>query len=724
MKGEIPVKLLKRIFIMLAVTVVLAAVFPMARVHADADKTALVNARAEVAAAIVAEDDYWTPSFTAFEADLAALGGLAAVDTLIGDALAVQEDVDAMTTLLQNLIVNLISEAVHNQVYLKYLTARTAVLATYTVRSRGEYADALDIIQAVLEDETRIGDAGVLALEADIDAAILLLEYLADRTALNAALAAAAAINASDGAFYTPSTFAAFQTAYASLLTDLVIPYGKTAPAIGADADASVAEAAAAEAAAQETLALLIPRADKTALNTAYGDADAIELTAFTPSSAAAFTASLILIKAVIDDLEATSGAVSDALAAIATAIELLIPRPDKTALIAAYAIADALDLSGYTPASVAAFDAGMALIAAVIADPDAIATEVATALTDLSDYQSLLVTRAVKTSLLLANNAAILAFYEEKAAYTTSSYEQFRQAVLAYGTYLYVNSVLADANVSQNTVDDLTAIVLAALSQLEVRGDIDALTALYSVAAAADFSSYTPASVATYRAGLVAAATVITDKDTNQAEANAAYSALLMLPTVLIAKADKTALAAIVDDVASLRESAYSISSYQTLLLKVVAATAMIADDDASQASVDAMVQSVAAAITALVRRTTEVVIREATDPIDIDAYVTIGDSTIVGYAVSDPTVLSVDAEGNVTGLKYGSSTVTITLANGIVESIPFVVKAKIKTSTMIYAIVVPFVAAGAGFAMILWNEKTLTFLKKIRFFRNIKKG
>ncbi len=723
MKGETLVKSLKRLFIMLAMTVMLTAVFPMARVHADADKTALMAARAEVAAAIAAEDDFWTPSFASFEIDLAALGGLAAVDALIADALALQEDVDTMATALEELIAHLISEAVHNQVYLKYLTARTAVLTAYTLRSRAEYGDALDVIQAVLENETRIGDAAVLALEGDIDDAILLLEYLADRSALNAALDTAATIDASDGSAYTPSTFAAFQTAYDSLLSDTVVPYGKTAPEIAADTDASVAEATAAEAAVQGTLDLLILRADKTALIAAYDEAAAVEQTLYTPSSAAAFATALLPVEAVIDDPEATPSEVSDALEAIAAALDLLILRPDKTALITAYEIAAALDLSGYTPASVAAFDAGMALISAVIDDPDAIAAEVADALADLSGYQSLLVLRAVKTELLLANNAAILAFYEEKASYTTSSYELFRQAVLAYGTYLYVNSVLADANVSQTAVDDLTAAVLAALSLLEVRGDIDALAALYAVAAAADFEPYTPASVAAYQAGLAVAAAVIADKDTDQAEADAAYAALLSLSAVLVAKADKTELAAAVAAVAGLRENAYSISSYQTLLLKTAEATALIADDDASQTAVDAMKEAVDAAVAALVRRTTEVVIREATDPIDVDVYVTVGDSTIIGYAVSDPTVLSVDAEGNVIGLKYGSATVTITLANGIVESIPFVVKAKIKISTMIYAITVPFVAAGAGVAMILWNEKTMTFIKKIRVFRKIRK-
>jgi hypothetical protein len=536
--------------------------------------------------------------------------------------------------------------------YLRYLTARTADLSAYTTRSSADYNAALDLVQHQLEDEPRIGDAATLALQDDIDAATAMLQPLADRTQLDDAIAVATDLDASDGSSYTPSSFAAFRASYAAFETAVLDGVGMTVNAVVASDDVSVAEAEAA----------------LSAVNAAFG---------------------------------------------------LLILRPDKATLTTAYEAAETADLSAYTPSSTAAFVAGLTSVKSVIDDPEALQEDVDAATIALDQLYTILVLIADKSELVIANNASIIAFYEERNDYTSSSFTDFHDAVTAYGTYLAVNAVLADSDVSQAQVDAMLANVTNALSLLVLRADTDELVAAYDTLSDADLSGYTPSSVTVYESALSAAWVVAIDDDTDQTEADAALTALLAAPGLLVTKADKSGLASVVAETADIRAAIYSNSSYQAMELLVVRAEQLLADEDALQADVDALSVSIEGAIDNLVLRNSGVVLREGSGTADVKLYVTLGESTIESYVVSDPTILSIDADGIVTGLKYGTATVTVGLANGIVEEVTFIVKAKIKTATMIYALLIPALASGGAVAMVLWNEKTTQFFRKLRIFR-----
>jgi len=62
------------------------------------------------------------------------------------------------------------------------------------------------------------------------------------------------------------------------------------------------------------------------------------------------------------------------------------------------------------------------------------------------------------------------LSYYEEKVLYTLNSYELFKTEVDNYGNYLYVNSVIADNNISQAYVDELTSQILDYISSFRIK--------------------------------------------------------------------------------------------------------------------------------------------------------------------------------------------------------------------------------------------------------------
>ncbi|MCK7487770.1 MAG: hypothetical protein MZU97_21430 [Bacillus subtilis] len=86
---------------------------PWTRVLAEADKTNLEAAYAEIQAAFATPALFDNSSFVAFESDYAALGGDLAVEALIDDPLANQADVDEMTNSLIELKAQL---TLHNDV--------------------------------------------------------------------------------------------------------------------------------------------------------------------------------------------------------------------------------------------------------------------------------------------------------------------------------------------------------------------------------------------------------------------------------------------------------------------------------------------------------------------------------------------------------------------------------------------------------------------------------
>ena len=639
----------KRLWMVL-LTSILCLFFALPVVSAEpADKTILLVERTNLNTVISNEIIYTAESYLAFETDLTAIGGLAAIDATIANVDALQVDVDAMVGQIQSLIANLVTRQAHLNSYDDLSTAYVQDFSIYTLRSKDLFIDELDRIQLILNNP-RAGNTAIIALIDEIEQAHAILRLLANRTTLVEKLNEANAIALSDGLLYTPVSFDAFIEAHALISTEVIALYGMTAEAIAGYSDAS------------------------------------------------------------IDEAEAAFNVINSALS-------LLNLRPDKIPLTNDYNEAIAHDLSVYTPNSAALFTAGLSSILSVIEDPNALDQDVAQATIDLNELYDLLVILADKTDLEATNVLSLLAYYEERVLYTTSSYALFKAAVLDYGTYLYVNSVIADPNVSQAEVDLLTQTILSALSLLENVADTTALQAQYIRLSSLDLLHSTPASVTLFEAELNRILLILLSKNTNQALADQTVIDAMNADLLLAPLADKTVLLETIEQAFTYIPTDYTLTSYGALKLLLDTTGAFINDLNVNQTQVDELNAKIETAISELRTTLDPIVIKAGSEPIDINSYVVLGDSQIISYLSSDPLIVTVDETGNVLGHQYGETTIRITLENGLYEDVPIIVKAKIMTSTFVLVVTLPVVSAGIAIAFL--NTK----YKPLKIARNLKK-
>ncbi|OZG62320.1 serine protease [Bifidobacterium lemurum] len=223
----------------------------------------------------------------------------------------------------------------------------------YTADSWKTMSEKLAAAKAVLDDEN--ADVySVLLATTELNAALEALEPVAppvDKTDLQSAVDKAKALVEAD---YTAETWAAFATA----LSD--------AQAVLDNAAATQSDVDAALTALQTAMQALKPattepeQVNKAVLQAAVDSAKALVEADYTAETWAAFATALSDAQAVLDNAAATQSDVDAALTALQTAMQALKPATtepepgtvNKSALQAAIAKAEALDLKGYTEAS------------------------------------------------------------------------------------------------------------------------------------------------------------------------------------------------------------------------------------------------------------------------------------------------------------------------------------------------------------------------------------
>ncbi|MDD3478253.1 MAG: hypothetical protein PHP32_05205 [Candidatus Izemoplasmatales bacterium] len=691
-------------------------------VFADADKTTLTALRDEVNAVIAdqtANSTYENDSYTAFESGLTALGGVPAIDAMIADPLAVQEDVNQMSADLQSLLDGLCTADTFDAVMLSYLTEKTRPTAPYTLRSIQLFQDELDRIEAILNEPTS-GEVAIAALEGDIDNAPNLLVLLGDKTDLQAAYNQAESILL-DGSTYIPSTLNLFTTRYNTIDDELMASIGFTKSQVLNNTDASAPEVEATLLKINEALAFLILRPDKTTLQNNYDQATSMDLLVYTLTSRTAFLNGLTNIDTVLEDDEALQADVDQALLDLADLYNLLVLKGDPTTLQAEIDALSEIDFDLYTPNSVDEFDLEIARIEAAMNDEDTDQTMMSTLESDFTTAMLLLIERAEKDSLDTLNNQAIVAYYEEKILYTASSYALFKQAVMDYGTYLHVNTVLADLNVSQADVDLLATQIEDALAFLVLRVDNALLLEDYQQLESLDRTLYTPNSLTAFDTLMNQLYQTMTGDDLSQEVYDSVQASLLTVTDLLVLKANQTALQAKVDEYLLLNPEHYSASSYGILSQGLVNASAILLNLNATQEEVDSELLALEASYDALMPPIGLITIMEG-EVYDFSALIPLGNNTILSTESSDGTVLLITGATEVKGIAFGHVSVTVTLSNGTVETISFLVKSTIKTGTLVFSIGVPLVSIGGAFAMMYLRPEHLQFLKKLRFWK--KKG
>ena len=563
-----------------------------------ADKTALNTAIATLPA--VDEANATAASWAAYADALAAAQLVAADDN------AAQADVDAAAAAL--------TEATNAVVALGACdyTALDAAIAAYDALDLNAYtpasvansdvaakADAAKAIaRDLINDEQGANQAAINAAAQALNDAIAALVAKADKTALNTAIADAQAKDAAD---YTPAS-------WTDADLDAVITNAQT---VAADDNATQDEVDAQITAIEDAVAKLVAKADKTALEAAIATLPAVDEADATATSWAAYTDALAAAQGVYNDANATQDAVDAAAAALTEATNAVVALGpcDYTALDAAIAAYDALELNTYTPASVEASDVVAKADAAKAVARDLINDETGAnqaiindAAAALNDAIAALVAKADKAALEAA--IAMLPTVDEANA-TAASWAAYTDALAA------ANNVYNDANATQDQVDTAENNLRAAIDGVVALGacDYTALDAAIAAYTALDLNAYTPASVtasdvaAKAEAANAVARDLINDEQgANQAAINAAAQALNDAIAALVAKADKTALNEAIAAQPAVDEANATADSWAAYADALAAAQTLAADEDAAQADVDAAAAALNAAREAIV--------------------------------------------------------------------------------------------------------------------------
>ncbi len=432
-----------------------------------------------------------------------------------------------------------------------------------------------------------------------------------------------------------------------------------------------------------------------------FSTASAFDLSQYTSGSQNEFNDELDRIEAILDNPTAGETAIHALIFDIDDAYSLLIQKADMTNLSTAYIEALAIDLSPYTPNSVISYQEELARINEIINSDDTDQDEADAALVDLQAANSLLVLQADRSELQTLNTLATEAYYENGGLYTASSHAAFKTAVDAYGSYLYVNSVINDDNIDVAFVESLTQIIENALDLLVPLVDNSALISAYITYEEADLTGYTEASVNEYYSELERLYAIITGDEFDAEAADQVLTDLTVVTDLLVLLPDFTDLQELYDFTRIFREEDYSLSSYGALVVAKNNALDVINNPNATENMVEIAYTSLENAITEISPKAEKIFIKQG-ETIDINEYVTLGEATILRYFVTANNVISVNDSGVVEGLNFGESKVYIALSNGYYEILDVFVEAKLSTTVYILTFSIPVVSAGFGAAVI----------------------
>ncbi|MCD7773580.1 MAG: carboxypeptidase regulatory-like domain-containing protein [Ruminococcus sp.] len=231
---------------------------------------------------------------------------LAAAITVIGNADATQDEVDAATAALTAAIAGLVDTS---DLEGTIATAEDIDTSAFTPSSVAAMTEALESAKETLANADVTQDEVNAAVDA-LTEAINGLTELADTTDLVGTITDAEAV---DTSAYTPSSVAALEAALEDAKTVLD------------NADATQDEVNAAVDALTEAINGLTELADTTDLETAIADAETVDATLYTSSSVADLTAALEDAKAVLENADATQDEVDAAASALTSAINSLV---------------------------------------------------------------------------------------------------------------------------------------------------------------------------------------------------------------------------------------------------------------------------------------------------------------------------------------------------------------------------------------------------------------
>ncbi len=298
-------------------------------------------------------------------------------------------------------------------------------------------ATGFTVSQIVASDDVSVAEAAAAIAAITFANQILILR--ADKTDLIAAMDIAKALNLSP---FTPNSLSVYQTGLAAI--QLVID----------DLEASALDVEAAEIALDllaDGLVLIADKNDLVRKNAEVLLAFYEERHLYTASSYQAFKTGVLAygnyfaVEGMIADLNASEDAVADLLAAMDAALALLVVRGNTAMLALTFTQMNALDLTPYTPASIAAFQTALEAVPAVLLSDDVDQAAVDQTLASVLAFPDLLVLLADKNRLAS----------ELDAARSLSRFRYSQAFLLTLDLYIAAGeTVLANPNASQSEVD------------------------------------------------------------------------------------------------------------------------------------------------------------------------------------------------------------------------------------------------------------------------------
>jgi len=404
-----------------------------------------------------------------------------------------------------------------------------------------------------------------------------------DTSGLQAAVGAARGLSEAD---FTAGSWAPFAAALAAAGTVLADP--------GA-ADARIAQATTALTGAQSGLVSVV------VLREAVTLAGTLSQEGFTTDSWVPFTQALAAAQAVLADGDAARQQIDAATADLLTAQQSLVGAPapvDTTVLEAAVHLASGLVATDHTSGSWSSFASALAGAEGVLADTGTTQAAVDAATADLLNACGGLVSIAALVASVQASG--VLA----EGGYTSDTWEALAAALSG------ARAVLADGDATQEQVDAARDDLARALDQLEAAVSTTVLRALVDSASGLDAGDHTPESWSRFSDALDVARQVLADEEATQAQVDTVAQALVgardalvrIDPTPEPGEVDRAALEAAIASAGALVESDFTPDSWAPFTQALATAQGVLADEEATQAQVDAATKTLITAQGALV--------------------------------------------------------------------------------------------------------------------------
>ena len=371
----------------------------------------------------------------------------------------------------------------------------------------------------------------------------------------------------------------------------------RAANRVNVDPASTKAEFQNAEKNLQDAIAQLVLRPDASALKALVADVEALDSADYTSASWKALQQALAAAQAALADGDSTADALETAKNGLSSARDALVARATASELNSLYAEIAAIQQMAsddYTSSSWAAVqkavtDANTAAGSEVKADVTNAKAELQKAKNDLVNISAL--------KAAIAEAGALT-----QADYTSTTWAGFR------GKLDSANTTAANGSATQADVNTALQELNEAKSALVKRSDISRLTDMIAALENLSAENYTAASWAAFSQELVKAKAVT--NETPQSEVDAAISSLGEARDALVKLADKTDLNARIAELqvftadGSGEEANYTSATWASLKEALLAAQAVAAKENATDAEVSSALQSLNDKFTALLAR------------------------------------------------------------------------------------------------------------------------